>query len=413
MVVFRSATTLRLHTSRFRNLILKPIPDYNVIFAGGGLASTLAAYRMKMLHPGLRILIVEGGHRLGGNHTWSFHQTDITPEQNRWLAPFITYSWPGQMVRFPRFTRRLKAPYQSISSERLHDVASAAFGDAIRLDTKIAAVDADGLTLDTGERISADCVIDGRGPAPTNSLVLGFQKFIGLELRLAEPHGETVPIIMDASVSQDDGYRFVYTLPLSEDTILVEDTYYADGPELEPQKIRDKIVSYVANRGWRIREMIREETGTLPILLGGNIDAFWREAGSDVARIGLRACLFHPTTGYSLPDAIATADALASLKMLTTKAAADLTQSFSKRLWRDRRFYRMLNRFLFLAAKPHKRFQIMQRFYSLTEPLIERFYRAASTHTDKARILIGKPPVSIVRVLAHVKETGLVERIHS
>jgi lycopene beta-cyclase len=378
-----------------------------VIFAGGGLASTLAAYRMKMLRPGLRLLIVEAGDRLGGNHTWSFHQTDIGDAQNRWLAPFITYSWPGQMVRFPRFTRHLKAPYQSVSSERLHEVASAELGDALRLGTKIASVGPDGITLDTGETIGANCVIDGRGPAPTNSLVLGFQKFIGLELRLAEPHGETVPVIMDASVSQDDGYRFVYTLPFSGNTILIEDTYYADGPELEPQKIRDKIESYAAQQGWRIAETLREETGTLPILLGGDIDAFWREAGSDVARIGLRACLFHPTTGYSLPDAVATADALALLKTLTTKEVAELTQSYSKRLWRERRFYRMLNRFLFLAAKPHKRFQIMQRFYSLTEPLIERFYRAASTHTDKARILIGKPPVSIVRVLAHVKETGL------
>jgi lycopene beta-cyclase len=91
---------------------------------------------------------------------------------------------------------------------------------------------------------------------------------------------------------------------------------------------------------------------------------------------------------------------------LTTRTACQMIEACSKRLWRDRQFYRMLNRFLFLAARPEKRFLIMQRFYSLRQPLIERFYRAGSTNADKARILIGRPPVSIFRVLANIGETG-------
>jgi lycopene beta-cyclase len=385
----------------------EPTMNYDVIFAGGGLASTLTAYRLKTLRPDLRLLIVEAGERLGGNHTWSLHRSDISGEQNRWLAPFVAYRWPGQMVRFPKFSRQLSARYQSVSSEKLHKVATASLGRAIRLNARIASVQNDYVRLRTGEVLTAPCIVDGRGPAPTSALVLGFQKFIGLELRLAEPHGERLPVIMDADVSQDDGYRFVYTLPLSADTILIEDTYYADGPELEPETIRRKIEAYAARRGWRIAEIVREETGKLPIVLGGDIDAFWREAGGEAARIGLRACLFHPTTGYSLPDAVVMADAFAGLPQLTTQGAATLTEAISKRLWRERRFYRMLNRFLFLAAKPEKRFEIMQRFYSLGEPLIERFYRAASTRTDKARILIGRPPVSVLKALANIKETGL------
>ena len=380
---------------------------YDVIFAGGGLASTLAAYRLKTLRPELSVLVVEVGDRLGGNHTWSCHASDLTPEQNAWIAPFVAHRWPGQMVRFPKFSRRLDMPYQSISSEKLHRVMASAFPDAVRLNATISSVCADAVILDTGERLEARCVIDGRGAAPTRTLALGFQKFIGLELRLAEPHGETVPVIMDASVGQDDGYRFVYTLPFSTDTILIEDTYYADGPELEPEAIRRKIEGYAAGRGWRIAKVLREESGTLPILLSGDIDAFWLEAGDDAARIGLRACLFHPTTGYSLPDAVATADALCGVRDLTTANAANLVRTLSKRLWQERGFYRMLNRFLFLAAEPEKRYEVMQRFYSLSEPLIERFYRAASTSADKARILIGRPPVSIVKAIGQIRETGL------
>jgi lycopene beta-cyclase len=383
------------------------MPDYDVIFAGGGLAATLAAYRLKTLRPRVRLHIAEAGERLGGNHTWSCHVTDLTAAQNDWIAPFITCRWPGQMVRFPRFTRRLKAGYQSVSSDRLHLAASSALGGSIRLNARIAGIESNAIILDDGERLTAACVVDGRGPAPTNALALGFQKFIGLEVRLAEPHGETVPVIMDAAVDQDDGYRFVYTLPFTADTVLIEDTYYADGPDLEPAALHRKIEAYAAARGWRIAEVLREETGTLPILLGGDIDAFWQEAGSETAKIGLRACLCHPTTGYSLPDAVAIADALASLSELTTECAASLTQACSRQLWRNRGFYRMLNRMLFLAAEPHKRYEIMQRFYLLPEALIERFYRAASTRADKARILIGRPPVPIFRALAQIRETGL------
>ena len=71
---------------------------YDVIFAGGGLASTLTAYRLKAARPELRLLVVEAGDRLGANHTWSCHATDLTAEQNAWMAPFISYRWPGQYM---------------------------------------------------------------------------------------------------------------------------------------------------------------------------------------------------------------------------------------------------------------------------------------------------------------------------
>lgn len=378
--------------------------DYDVIFAGGGLSASLAACRMKSERPELRVLIVESGGTLGGNHTWSLHRTDITAEQNEWLAPFICHRWNGQIVRFPNYERSLATPYQSITSERLHSVVQAAMGESIRFDARVLSLGADAITLESGERLTAACIIDGRGPAASPHLDLGFQKFVGLELKLEAPHHLAAPIIMDADLSQDDGYRFVYTLPFTENTVLIEDTYYADGPALDRDAISRKILDYAARRGWAVREILRQEEGTLPILLGGDIDRFWSDAETPAARIGLRACLFHPTTGYSLPDAVRTADALAALPELTTKAAAATVEALSKRLWRESGFYRMLNRFLFLAARPHRRVEIMQRFYTFNEALIERFYAARLTPADKARILVGRPPISVFSALATMRE---------
>ena len=71
------------------------------------------------------------------------------------------------------------------------------------------------------------------------------------------------------------------------------------------------------------------------------------------------------------------------------------TRQHSIEYWRRTRFYRALNRMLFLAARPRERRKVMQRFYGLNDGLIARFYAGRSTLFDKTRILAGKPPVAL------------------
>ena len=385
----------------------RPAPaDFDVIFAGGGLASALTACRLSIAWPALRVAIVEAGDRLGGNHTWSFHSPDLTPQQHNWLAPFVAHRWERQSVRFPAFTRRLASGYNAITSASLHGAVMGRFGERVMLGAAIAEVESAALRLRDGRVLRAPCVIDGRGYDPSPALALGFQKFLGLELRLAAPHGEEAPVIMDASVSQEDGYRFVYTLPLAPDRLLIEDTYYADRSALDLDLLRGRIAAYAAARGWRIAETAREEHGILPVVMAGDIDAFWGAIPAEAAPIGVRAALFHPTTGYSLPDAVRLADAIAALPDLTTSAVRALTEARSKRLWRERGFYRLLNRMLFLAAEPAERRAVLERFYRLPESVIARFYAGDTTAADKARILIGRPPVSLRRAAAALTEAS-------
>ena len=74
-------------------------PD--LILVGGGLANCLIAWRLAMLRPEVRFLILEAGSSVGGNHTWCFHTTDVDPQQYEWLEPLILRSWPSYEVRFP------------------------------------------------------------------------------------------------------------------------------------------------------------------------------------------------------------------------------------------------------------------------------------------------------------------------
>jgi lycopene beta-cyclase len=372
--------------------------DADLILVGGGLANGLLALRLRQQRPELRLLLLEQGETLGGNHTWSFHEHDLTPAQHLWLEPLVGMRWPGYEVIFPDLNRRLDSGYASIFSERFHQYLMAELSDGVRLHTSVVEVEPQQVRLASGEVLQAGAVIDGRGVRRTDQLALGFQKFLGQELRLQQPHGLQEPIIMDASVAQQDGYRFVYVLPLSDQTLLIEDTYYADGDAVAPEALRDNISHYASARGWAIHEVLREEQGVLPIVLSGDLPAFWDEARG-VPQTGLSAALFHPTTGYSLPDAVRLADHLIALDRWDAPSLFEAARGYSLAQWRQRGFFRLLNRMLFMAGPADRRWAVMQRFYRLREPLIQRFYAANLTTWDRLRIVSGKPPVPVGEAL--------------
>ena len=372
----------------------------DLVIVGGGLAGGLLACRLAELRPELSIAVIEGGSDPGGNHTWSYHESDLDPGQTSWIDPFVVQRWPGHDVVFPGRTRRLAIGYRSVTSDRFAAILRSRLGERLHCGTKVVELGRESVVLEGGRTIAARAVVDGRGPAPSPSLDLAYQKFLGREVRLAEPHGLVQPILMDATVEQEDGYRFVYVLPLDAERLLVEDTYYADGHDLDEPALRDRIDRYLAGRGWRVREVLREERGVLPIALAGDIDAFWREGPPGIARIGLRAALFHPGTGYSLPDAVRLADHLTGLRDLSGEALFRATRDWSVAHWRRTAFFRLLNRLLFRAGEPQERFRVLARFYGLREPLIRRFYAGALSRHDKARLLIGKPPVPFFRAAA-------------
>jgi lycopene beta-cyclase len=383
-----------------------PTPD--LVLVGGGLANSLIAWRLTEQRPDVRVLVLEAGDRLGGNHTWSFHQEDLTPAQLEWMEPFIVHRWDGQHIRFPDLRRDFSEPYLSITSDRLHDVMVAADRFELKSGIRVEELASNHVVTDAGERIEAGAVIDGRGVRRSPGMVLGFQKFIGREVRLAEAHGLTVPTIMDATVDQHDGYRFIYLLPFNDDTLLIEDTRYSDGEALDPDELHAAIDRYAASRGWTVTGLLRDEDGVLPILMAWDFQRFW-PVNDPVARSGLRAGLFQPTTGYSLPQAVALADAIAQRWPMDGVQLARFTRTFTIGFCRRTAFYRLLNRMLFRVGRPEHRYRVLQIFYGLPESLITNFYATKLTLRQKIRIL-GNKPLPILSALPMVGERRFLER---
>lgn len=369
-----------------------------IIICGGGLAGSLAAIAIARRRTDAELLLIEQGETFGGNHIWSFFDTDV-PEHARWLLNMIAARrWPDYEVRFPKRSRIIPVGYNTIQSHELDTAVRTWLSPAqVRLGVEVSRIEADHVVVD-GERFSADCIIDARGPMPMPALDLGWQKFVGRVYRFPTRHGVVRPVIMDSTVVQIDGFRFVYLLPLSPTELLVEDTYYSASPLLDRKCLAERTDELAASLGPERAELVSEEHGVLPIVVEGELDQLW-PATDPIPRLGLAGGFFHPTTGYSLPDALANALLLAEQRDLNSPAVASLLRQRAERIWNERRFFQLLNRMLFRAAEPEHRYRVLEHFYRLPAPLISRFYAARLTRLDKLRILSGRPPVPISKAL--------------
>jgi lycopene beta-cyclase len=310
-------------------------------------------------------------------------------------------------VRFPGVSRTVHAPYAAITSERFDRVLRAQLGDRARLGRSALQVGAERVVLDDGEELTAPLVIDARGPRAASELTgtyshvrstCGFQKFVGLELELRAPHALAHPILMDATVPQDDGYRFFYVLPFGPSRLLVEDTVFSRSPRLDVHALTASVLDY-AKRFGEVERVVRSEQGVLPMPWSSEMTA--PERSPLVA--GYQGGFFHPATGYSLPIALRLACLIAA--HAPSDVFGPALVDFVREHKEQARYAERLNALLFHAFAPEDMWNVFARFYRLPDALIERFYALQLTALDRARILIGRPPkgFSLTQVISHLR----------
>lgn len=377
------------------------IDELDVVIVGGGLAGGLLA-RGFAARGGLRVAVVEAGGELGGNHTWSFHHSDVPPGGWPLMDDLIGARWNGYTVRFPGAERTLPGGYYAMASTdfaaRVRRGLETA-GVAMLFGTGARALSAHQVVLDDGRVLRAGLVLDTRGPARVERRLAtcGFQKFAGLEVELAAPGGLRRPLLMDATVAQQGGFHFLYVLPFSDRRWLVEHTIYANDPVLDRVDLHRRVLDGIARLGVRLSAVLREEHGVLPLPWAGDER---EEPDRSPLRLGYGGGWFHPVTGYSFPCAIRLAAAAAQAASIAGFLAE------VRRLRREHqsqvRFGRLLNRLMFTGVTPEERWRLLARFYTLPQGTIERFYALRTTMADRVRVFAGRPPrgLSLRAVLA-------------
>ncbi len=380
----------------------------DIAIVGGGLAGGLIALALIRSRPDLKLCIIEGRASLAGHHRWSWFATDLPPEGEALLAEIPQTRWDdGYDVAFPAHQRHLTTPYRSMTAQGLSETLARHLpAESILTGREARTLSAGQVVLRDGTRIDAGKVIDCRGFTPTGDLRGGWQVFKGRLLTTTEPHGVARPTIMDATVAQLDGYRFMYLLPLSETELFIEDTYYRREPLLDREELARRIGQYVRAKGWQ-GDIETRETGLLPVITGGDFLAYQKALRiPGVAVAGARGGFVHPLTSYTLACAVETALYIAAHADMSGEKLARNLERRARKLWKHNAFYRALGAMLFEAAKPHSSYRIFQRFYRLRQSLIEHFYAGKTRWYEKLRILSGRPPVPVSRAIVALATRG-------
>jgi len=410
-------------------------PQFDFILVGGGLQSGLLALALKHHQPECRVLLIERDEKIAGNHTWSFHPGDVPASCLEWASPLVQYQWDGYEVNVGDLRRCVDLTYASVCSEHFSnaigrlfakpswtyqssrhfvEMAVASGGAALPkklpdlkpsnqhasdttgiawellTDTHVSEITEHSVSTRSGQTFVGDVVIDCRGPSGNLPFSgCGFQKFFGFEILVGEDWPHERPVIMKDVEDQRDGFRFLYTLPLSNRRVLVEDTRFSDTPACDRDECLRSVTRYVNDLGIREFQIVREESGVLPMPFTSECLPTTHSPLSG----GYAGGWFHAATGYSFPLAVAFAEAVASGPRTSAKARVDLLAKQHR--WRSH-YSRFLNRLLFRLVAPAKRYRIFRRFYRvLDDQAIERFYSHRFTAADAFRIIVGIPPTLV------------------
>jgi len=365
---------------------------FDHLLVGGGLQNGLIAWLLLQRDPAARVALIEAEDCIGGNHTWSFHATDVPEHVQELVAPLAQHSWHEYQVHFPGIIRHVHLGYRSLHSGHLDRLLRTQFSSApnarLLLSSNVTEVHSDRVMLATGTELYGRTVIDARGPVldSTPKVRAGYQKFVGMELSLAAPARTPSPILMDACVPQEDGFRFFYVLPFSPDRVLIEDTRFSEDPTLDHAALETGIFQYAHERGYEVGHVLRRESGVLPMPYVAR--SAWSRAMP--LAVGYGGGFMHPATGYSFPVALRVA-----LHVAECAPESPLGAGWDNLVRRHRTQYRFatfLNRLLFTAYSPEDRYHIFQQFYQQPDAAIGRFYRLELERSDMARMFTGTPP---------------------
>ncbi len=320
-------------------------------------------------------------------------------ELPHWLGPGVlraTVRRPHVWTTRPRIVDRKYAILDNAALHRRLDLADARVVPGVA-----GTVTAGTVVMRDGTEIRAHRVIDARGVRPDPTLAE--QTAFGLVLpaaAAAPAMGDAAGWFMDWRRDNDtapgDPPSFLYAVPLSDDTVLLEETCLVDRPGLPLDELRRRLDARLLARGVEPPANLEVERVRFPVQAprpSGPVDAF-----------GARAGLIHPGTGYSVAASLTAVDDVV--------AALAAGRDPGKALWPPRarlvRSLRDVGLSALLQLEPSRTAEFFDAFFSLP---IERQRAYLSGRTDAAGTMrtmwelfrAGPPPIRRTLVRAGIR----------
>jgi lycopene cyclase-like protein len=239
--------------------------------------------------------------------------------------------------------------------------------------------DKDILHLEDGSTLEFDLVIDGSGAQSTFTETQGtpkaaFQLAYG-ELVKTKPHGMRCGEMrfMDFTPidDSDDVATFLYAMPLSHDTIFVEETILATRKQVSYDFLKERLHQRLSKEGIVVEAVLDEEYCRIP--LGTALP----KKKQVVIPFGGAAAMIHPASGYLLSKVVEMAPRLAELIVESKSDKKQMIQDAMELIWpQERRRCREL--YLvgleILTRMPQQRYwEFFDAFFSLPDHLWRGF----------------------------------------
>jgi len=358
-----------------------------------------------LLERGVRdsVLILDKKERFEDDRTWCFWDVEPTPFSDLAVKRWSSWSVHAEGRNLLHTTGRY--PYVCLPASEFyadvlariaaHDNVTVRLGEGVEGYEEVAG----GVIVRTTEgAYSAGSVFDGRGLPPGSPLFERArasrrwvsQKFLGLRLRTRRPvFDASACTLMDFSVSQERGLRFVYVLPFGDREALVENVYLSEA-RVSPQEHRAEISGYLNDRyGLSAEDYVvdGEERGHIPM----TDYPFPRRSGRRAYSVGMLGGETRPSTGYTFLRIQRYCRALAADLVAGSGAAEGVHPGRYDLL--DGLFLR------FVRERPRDCPGVYARMFAGVQPdPLVRFLTEKSTPLDEARLVAALPKWPFLRL---------------
>lgn len=386
--------------------------SYEFAILGSGCAGLSLCHYLLERGVTAPILIVDRRSVFEDDRTWCFWDVEPTPFSHLAMHRWNSWSLHAEGESLVQTTERY--PYlcltatdfyrHALESLALHENVEVRLGEEARGYEETGDV----TRVETsGGTCTARYVVDGRG-LPAGSPVFEEarrtarwvpQKFVGLRLRARRPvFDPEVCTLMDFSVSQERGLRFMYVLPFTGREALVENVYLSEA-RVSPEESREEVSDHLRESyGLVDGDFIvdGEEHGYIPM----TDYRFPRRLGERAYTAGMLGGETRPSTGYTF----------LRIQRYCRMLAEGLTGGVEipERI-HPRRYDLLDGIFLrFMVDQPGRMPGIYNRMFAGVppDPLV-RFLTERSSLADELRLISALPKMPFIRVV----ERMLVESL--
>lgn len=234
------------------------------------------------------------------HHRWHATYACWSDELPGWLERTAVAATAPHLLAYGNNEHRIAREYTVFDTDRLQE--SLDLHNTTVLTGRVVEVDRHRVALDSGTTLHAARVIDARGVrrSPSNAEQTAYGVFV-------DARAWTTPTVfmdwrLDNGAATDAPRSFLYTIPVDDDTILLEETCLAGRPALTPSVLAERLQHRLRARGIELEGAERVERVRFPVS-GGR---------PGTGRFGAAGAFTHPATGYSVGAALAAADTVAA-----------------------------------------------------------------------------------------------------